>query len=306
MAASIERIFFILIAVVFLEPSFACDQSLWARIPKEFPKMIDAVVPEIWTGSQQQRLRRFLGKWPQNAMKIENVQFRIEDPGTQFPLTQSGRRALVLSFEGLSAERAQELSRDYERAFSSGTIAFSADGRLVTRIGRSHYMAYFEHDVYPNFYEGMNWVYRVRREVLFHLKPQEFRNLLFHFQAARSNFDGVIGPHLNPGIASGETNACLTDNRPRRPGEMHNCVTWATLAPIGPRGESIRQLAGAQIENEFFTNHDWWISYLLAAEKNKRVSMISYFTHLSLEKARELIPSGKEPQGVFAVPQPRP
>ncbi len=230
-----------------------------------------------WGGSLQERVALLQKKWPENIRFIENAQFALSAGGIR---SFMNHRVMAISFSGLTDAQKDEMTQDYTRAMTIGTISFplkARQGHLVTRLGMKTYDNY-------NFFSEKD--YRrsghPRLEPVVELTAEEEANLKTYIKNVGENRQGVIGNFKLEGVADRKTNGRLDNNLPTTAGVGHNCTSWLCLAPVGHQGETLASLVGAT-SGEFHTNPGWWGAYLTSAAR-MRMPFVVYMEDLPLDQ----------------------
>lgn len=177
-----------------------------------------------------------------------------------------------------------------------GTVSFPAWEKathLFLRLGRWVYDNGFF--VLPGIFHWGDipiWRYRFKRtryplprsrrlETVLRLNEDEIARLQTYIANILQDRKKVLGEYDHGG--SQKTRASVTDNQSLDKG--HNCTSWLSTAPVGPRGEALLEILGGHRDEEIGTNPGWWYTFLLSQTDEDRVPLVIYWTSSSLEKA---------------------
>jgi hypothetical protein len=242
--------------------------------------------PEVVkTGPAVARMNEFAKLYPNNVKIEDNINFALDS-------TQSKRKVVVISTNGLNAEQTKQLKEDYLKYISSGTISFPLGenpGHLYSRFGKKSldYYGWWNVNDYPLPNSD-------RLEAVVEFSPEEFLRARTYIDNVDKDRDGVLGSQSYNGV-TGDTERRLGNNKPITEGQGHNCTSWICAAPIGKNDETLYELTGATRENEFHTNPGWWSNWLAAGAKQEKIPNLVYWTSTPLDQVK----ADKFPDGNF-------
>lgn len=227
-------------------------------------------------GKMQTRAEKLAEKYPRNVKIVDSVTMHFEDAngtGTR------QRKMVIISLNGLSDKKKDDLLNDYIDYLSWNSISFplgEGGGHLYTRIGNTAI------DSFGSFSQNpYRWPYSNRLETFVELSPTEFKNVKQYVENASINKQHVIGGVDYDG-AHPVAGGTLAKNTPESGG--HNCTSWIATAPIGEEGQTLKNIVGA--ENwDVHRNPGWWTAYIQTRGKNDRVPFVVYVTEDKMSDA---------------------
>ena len=207
-----------------------------------------------------QRLKAFLGEFPQNTQIVPDITFRAysEEKGI--------RKVLVISTEGLSKAERKRLIKRYIFHLSYRTLSTIDRGRgsgsdhLFIRYGRSVLSFAFEMAKAKPF-RLPNRSSRIEPLLLFSEKQAKFLEEYVY----RAYFDTAVtlGRFSRKGVRDPkQLRGKVDDNRPidgLSSWWYHNCCSWATHAPLDSKGTPLHSIIGVKSDDDrMYVEPKYW------------------------------------------------